>query len=144
MKAVIAVVVGLAISGCSALGIAPEAPMQGTWRGNMGCESNGLESQDITFRFLNGSYNGSFYGTAENNIVEGGRRGWLRYTVEGSSFLGQVTIKPKKVLELKGNYYPLVFTAAKSGPDKMNTKFCGKDIVFTRVSANAPLKKTQN
>ena len=118
--------------------------MQGTWKGNMGCESNGMESQDITFRFLNGSYNGAFYGTAENNIIERGRRGWMRYTVEGSSFLGQVTVKPKQLLERQGNYYAMTFTARKSGPDKMVTQFCGKDIVFTRVSSESPIKKTQN
>lgn len=144
MKCVVAAVVVLAISGCSALGIAPETPMQGTWKGNLGCESNGIESQDITFRFLDGSYNGSFYGTAENNIIEGGRRGWMRYTVEGASLFGQVTIKPKELLERKGNYYAMALTARKSGPDKLIAPFCGKDIVFTRISAEPPVKKTQN
>lgn len=144
MKGVVAAVVGMALGGCTALGISPEESLQGTWRGNMGCESNGLESQDITFRFLNGSYSGAFYGTAENNIREQGRPGWMRYTVEGSVFLGQVTVKPKQVLERQGNYYPLVFNASKSGPDKMVVRFCNKDIVFTRISSEPPLKKPQS
>lgn len=144
MKRILLAVAFLAVSGCSALGVAPKDPMQGTWKGNMGCETNGMESQEITFRLLDDKSGGSFYGSAENNIIEGGRRGWLRYYVEGSSLMNNVTIKPSKVLENKGNYYPLVFTAAKSGQDKMITKFCDKDIVFTRVSSESPMKKTQN
>lgn len=134
----------LGISGCSAIDIAPAPSMQGTWKGNMGCATNGMESQDITFRFRDGKYNGSFYGTAENNIIEGSRRGWMRYMVEGSSFMGQVTIKPKQVLERKGNYYALDFVGTKVSEDKMVTKFCEKDIVFSRVSSADPVKKTQN
>lgn len=144
MKQILLATAILGVSGCSAIGIAPEAPMQGTWAGNMGCESNGMESQDITFRFRNGKYSGSFYGTAENNIIEGGRRGWMRYVVEGSSFLGQVTVKPKQILERQGNYYAMNFVATKVGENKMVTKFCGREIMFTRISAADPVKKAQN
>lgn len=120
-----------------------ERSMRGTWKGNMACEKTGLGNQDMTLRFREGQSNSSFYGTIENNIVYRGRPGWMRYVVQGTSSMGQITIKPTQILERRGNFKALDLTATRRGDDQMVTNFCDRNVVFTRISSDDPVKKPQ-
>ncbi|MCP8465394.1 hypothetical protein NK553_15700 [Pseudomonas sp. ZM23] len=143
MKRIVIVGALLAMGGCSAIGSSlglPDVPMEGTWKGNLDCPTSSVERQDMTIVLHDDSTRQGFmYGTVENNVVSGGRKGLLRYNVAGSQLFRDIKLEPKgQVLVWGGNFYANNFVAKITDENSMVIQFCGQNKTFTRVTNRQP------